>query len=173
VTARGRQRHVRLASNLVASMLESVMTVAAIQAPPRRRPARGNPQLRFARTCYDHLAGRLGVALADAFVARGYAELDEDGGILTETGADALTSLDIRIAPGRRPLCRPCLDWTERRHHLAGRIGAALCDHCFERGWIARLRDSRAVAITPAGAQAFERLFGIGLCEAPDLAPSA
>src|SRR5215217_3162815 len=90
VTARGRERHVRLASNLVASMLEGIMTVAAIQAPPRRLPPRGNAQLRLARTCYDHLAGRLGVALADAFVDRGYAELDEDGGVLTEAGVRAL-----------------------------------------------------------------------------------
>ena len=141
------------------------MTVAAIQAPPRRLPARGNAALRLARTCYDHLAGRLGVAMADAFVARGYAEIEEDGGILTEAGAGALASLDIGIGRGRRPLCRPCLDWTERRHHFSGRLGAALCAHCFERGWIRRLTDSRAVAITPAGGEAFERHFGIRVDE--------
>ncbi|HEX2137639.1 MAG TPA: winged helix-turn-helix domain-containing protein [Microvirga sp.] len=163
VTPQGRHRHYRLASGLVASMLERITLVAAVQAPPRRPPAGGHAALRLARTCYDHLAGRLGVALADAFVARGYAQLDEDGGTLTAAGADMLETMGIEIGGGRRPLCRPCLDWTERRFHLAGKLGAALCAHCFERGWTTRIRDSRAVAITPAGAEALERHFGIRL----------
>jgi len=117
--------------------------------------------LRTARTCYDHLAGRLGVALADALTERGLVTLSADGGEVTAAGQRFLEEFGARPAAGRRVFCRPCLDWSERRPHLAGRVGAALACRCFELGWIARERDTRAVAITQAGRAGFRERFGI------------
>jgi DNA-binding transcriptional ArsR family regulator len=161
----GRHRYYRVASPLVARMLESISLVAAIEAPPRHRPrSMRDDALRLARTCYDHLAGRLGVAIADALVARGAVILSDDGGEVTTDGAAFLAdrlALDLGQIPRRRAFCRPCLDWSERRLHLAGAVGAALAERCFALGWIERIRDSRAVAITPRGQIALRELFRI------------
>ena len=166
LTRQGRHSYYRLASPLVGRMLEGLMAVA-VDGPPRYRPRwRGDDQLRQARTCYDHLAGRLGVALADALVARNHVVLTEDGGMATAAGEEFLLAFcpDIRHpGNGRRTFCRPCLDWSERRPHLAGAIGAALAARCFELGWIARIRDTRALAISPAGERGFAETFGITL----------
>src|SRR5712692_3975123 len=115
-------------------MMESIMRVASGAAPTRVRLAVGprDAALRAARTCYDHLAGRLGVALADAMVAGGYAELANDAGVVTGAGIELLGRVGIDVDAlltrrGRRSariLCRPCLDWSERRPHLAGVLGA-------------------------------------------------
>jgi len=173
VESQGRHRYHRLASPEVAQMIESIMQVASIIAPPRRPLSVGprDAALRAARTCYDHLAGRLGVALADAIVEGGYAELNSDGGVITDTGAALLTSIGIDVdalsarrgkrAP--RVLCRPCLDWSERRPHLAGAVGAAICAHSLEHGWIRRIPATRAVAITPKGQRIFRETFGARL----------
>jgi DNA-binding transcriptional ArsR family regulator len=161
----GRHRYYRVASPLVARMLESISLVAAIEAPPRHRPRSvRDDALRLARTCYDHLAGRLGVAIAEALVARGAVVLSDDGGEVTTDGAAFLAdrlALDLVRIPRRRAFCRPCLDWSERRLHLAGAVGAALAERCFALGWIERIRDSRAVAITPRGQIALRELFRI------------
>jgi DNA-binding transcriptional ArsR family regulator len=162
---RGRQMHYRLASREIGHMLESIMAVAVVGAP-RQRPWRGEESLRIARTCYDHLAGHLGVALADALTGRGHVLLGEDGGEVTKGGAAFLAGfgLELQALSGlRRSFCRPCLDWSERRPHLAGALGAALAARSFELGWIGRLRDTRAVAITPAGRRGFADRFGIEL----------
>ena len=156
----GRHRYYRLASPLVGQMVEGVMAVAG-PTPARATTWRGGEALRTARTCYDHLAGRLGVALADALTAGGHVALGADGGEVTEQGARFLDAFGASPAPGRRVFCRPCLDWSERRPHLAGRIGAALTCRCFELGWISRLRDTRAVAITEVGRTGFRERFGI------------
>jgi DNA-binding transcriptional ArsR family regulator len=158
----GRHRYYRLASPLVGQMLEGVMAVSGPEAP-RATTWRGGDALRTARTCYDHLAGRLGVALADALAARGHVALGADGGEVTESGLQFLGEFGANPAAGRRVFCRPCLDWSERRTHLAGRVGAALACRCFELGWIRRQRDTRAVAITQAGMEGFEETFGIAL----------
>jgi DNA-binding transcriptional ArsR family regulator len=161
----GRHRYHRIASPLVARMLESISLVAAIEAPPRYRPrSPRDDALRLARTCYDHLAGRLGVAIADVMVARRAVVLSDDGGEVTTDGAAFLADgfcIDLAKVPRRRAVCRPCLDWSERRPHLAGAIGAALADNCFARGWIERVRDSRAVKITPRGQLALCELLRI------------
>ena len=161
----GRHRYYRVASSLVARMLESISLVAAIQAPPRHRPrSPRDDALRLARTCYDHLAGRLGVAIADALVARRAVVLGDDGGEITADGATFLVEglgIDLAKIYRRRAFCRPCLDWSERRPHLAGAVGAALADTCFARGWIERIRDSRAVAIMPRGHIALHELLHI------------
>ncbi len=162
----GRHCYYRLASPLIATMLESIMAVAA-DGPARYQPRwRGGDALRNARTCYDHLAGRLAVALADALVEREHVVLSEDGGVVTPTGEDFFHCFGIDFRErtrSRRPFCRPCLDWSERRTHLAGAVGAALAAHCFELGWIGRIRDTRAVLITPEGERGFSETFGIKL----------
>jgi hypothetical protein len=127
--------------------------------------------LRAARTCYDHLAGRLGVALADALVEGGRVELASDGGMVTDAGITFFGRIGIDLnkvtarGGGRsaRVLCRPCLDWSERRPHLAGTIGAALCAHCFGKGWIRRNNGTRAVTITPKGRHVFRDEFDVRL----------
>jgi DNA-binding transcriptional ArsR family regulator len=158
----GRHRYYRLASPLVGHMLEGVMAATAPE-PVRQTTWRGGEALRTARTCYDHLAGRLGVALADALTERGHVALGTDGGEVTEQGQRFLDDFGASPVPGRRVFCRPCLDWSERRPHLAGRVGAALACRCFDLGWIARQRDTRAVAITSAGRDGFRETFGIAL----------
>jgi DNA-binding transcriptional ArsR family regulator len=157
----GRHRYFRIASPLVGQMLEGVMAVAG----PERSPTtwRGGEALRMARTCYDHVAGRLGVAMADALIDRGYVTLGSDGGEVTGAGEHFLNDFGASPAPGRRVYCRPCLDWSERRPHLAGRLGAALAARCFELGWIARQRETRALAVTAAGRDGFRDTFGIVL----------
>jgi DNA-binding transcriptional ArsR family regulator len=169
VEKQGRHRYHRLASQAVAQMIESIMQVASLLEEPQRRLSVGprDAALRQARTCYDHLAGRLGVALADAMVSGGYAELANDAGVMTESGMallgrigidlDALTTCHKRA---QRVLCRPCLDWSERRAHLAGSVGAAICTHSLEHGWVRRIPDTRAVAITPKGLRVFREQFG-------------
>jgi DNA-binding transcriptional ArsR family regulator len=155
VVAQGRHRYYRLASPLVANMLESINIVAAVQAPPRRRPSsRIDAAMRDARTCYDHLAGRLGVALADKLVARRYVELSEEAGAVTGSGRKFLAEFGIdldAVQRGRRCFCRACLDWSERRSHIAGALGAAIAERCFTLGWVARIPDSRAVRVTSDG----------------------
>jgi DNA-binding transcriptional ArsR family regulator len=158
----GRHRYYRLASPLVGQMLEGVMAVSGPEAP-RATTWRGGEALRTARTCYDHLAGRLGVALADALAERGHVALGADGGEVTDAGLQFLNEFGATPAAGRRIFCRPCLDWSERRPHLAGRVGAALAGRCFDLGWIKRQRDTRAVAITGAGREGFRCTFGITL----------
>ncbi len=160
----GRHRYHRLASPAVAQMIESTMSVAA----PRRKAVVVGPRdaaLRRARTCYDHLAGQLGVAIADTMVSRALVELSPDGGALTENGALFLRGIGVEIDLGRptgRVFCRPCLDWSERRPHIAGAVGAALCRACFARGWVRRIEGTRAVAVTPSGNAAFKETFGLG-----------
>jgi DNA-binding transcriptional ArsR family regulator len=159
----GRHRYHRLASPEVARGIEALMEVAAV-GPARHRPSGPRDEaMRNARTCYDHLAGRLGTALADALQTRGDVVLSDEGaGAITDRGVKFLAEFGVQLGEGgKRPLCRTCLDWSERRPHFAGRLGAALCSRSFELGWIVRSKDSRAVAVTPAGRQGFAAAFGI------------
>ena len=162
----GRHRYYRLASPLVGHMLEGIMAVAGeadAARPERRTTWRGGEALRTARSCYDHLAGRLAVGLADALCERGHVALTADGGEVTDTGHRFLRDFGAEPEPGRRVFCRPCLDWSERRPHIAGRLGAALSCRCFELGWIERQRDTRAVTITETGRTGFAERFGVRL----------
>jgi DNA-binding transcriptional ArsR family regulator len=168
VEQQGRHRYHRLASPAVAQMMESIMQVAARARPEQRKIFTGprDAALREARTCYDHLAGRLGVSLADALVDRGHIELTPDAGLVTDSGMALLTRLGIDLDTAlrtKRLLCRPCLDWSERRPHLAGRVGAALCAHFLDGGWIRRIDGTRAVAITPKGQRNFRDALGLRL----------
>lgn len=166
VERQGRHRYHRLASGEVAQLLEGIMQLAVAQAEPVR-PATGprDARLRFARTCYDHLAGRLGVAIADRLVAEGAVRIEDGTALVTERAPPVLASLGLQAgelqAPGRaRPACRPCLDWSERRPHLAGRLGALLCAHCLQQGWLLQRRGTRIVELTPRGAVALRDWLG-------------
>jgi DNA-binding transcriptional ArsR family regulator len=168
VSRQGRHRYHRLASIKVARMLESLMETAASTLPPSRRIATGpaDEAMRRARTCYDHFAGGLGVAITDALVARGAIELGDEAGLLTPAGADFVAQFGLDGGAGNgsasaRPLCRPCLDWSERRPHLAGKVGAAICSHFMEQGSVRRIGSSRAVEVTPKGRKALKDIFGI------------
>jgi DNA-binding transcriptional ArsR family regulator len=167
VTRKRRYRYYRIASPLVARMLESIKAVAAVEVPPRYQPrSTQDDRLRFARTCYDHLAGQLGVAIADALVAKGYIVLTEDGGEVTDSGAHFLSVFGAELTAksrNRRIFCRPCLDWSERRYHVAGLVGAEIWRRCLELGWLRRDRDTRAVRVTPAGQIGLRDTFGISL----------
>lgn len=169
VEAEGRHRYYRLARPEIASALEALQALAPrVRAidEPRSPEAR---RLRSARSCYDHLAGRLGVAIAQAMEARGLLSVPANtpaGKLygLTEAGAAWFAELGVSL-PGSgthgRPPARRCLDWTERRHHLAGPLGAALLRRLVELGWIVRTPGSRAVTVTPAGAEGLRRSLGI------------
>ncbi|OZI66383.1 ArsR/SmtB family transcription factor [Bordetella genomosp. 11] len=177
VERQGRHRYHRLASPAVARMVEGMMAVASElrgpEAATRPSPPRVGPRdaaLRYARTCYDHLAGEIAVAMADRLVARGHVELSPDGGVLTADGASFLRGLgvDLEAAAARaghktsgRVFCRPCLDWSERRPHIGGALGAALCHCCFTQGWMRRAPGGRAVTVTPPGQLALREAFGL------------
>lgn len=138
--------------------------VATASATPRRAVPRIDPALREARTCYDHLAGRLGVALADALVARGAVALTQEAGEVTDSGRALLGSLGIALESprgSRRLDCRPCLDWSERRPHLAGVLGAALLRRFVELGWLRRAPASRAVMVCAEGRRGLAATFGL------------
>ncbi|MCG5241777.1 ArsR/SmtB family transcription factor [Azospirillum doebereinerae] len=160
----GRHRYYRLASPEIAQAMEALMALAA-SGPKRHRPVGPKDEaLRAARTCYDHLAGRLGIALADALHAQGHVVLADGTGVVTAAGRRFLDDFGIGLGTeltGRRPLCRTCLDWSERRPHLAGRLGAGLLDRSLALGWIARVPDSRAVSVTAEGREGFAATFGI------------
>jgi hypothetical protein len=166
VLQQGRYRYHRLASPQVAQMLESLMLVAAGTLTPRTGPR--DLSLRTARTCYDHIAGQLGVGIADAMQQQGFVEIDDDAGLLTESGGVFLARQGIVLDEPRDrrrtkalPLCRLCLDWSERRPHLSGRVGAALCRHGLALGWIRKRAGSRALDVTPEGQRVFRDVFRV------------
>jgi DNA-binding transcriptional ArsR family regulator len=168
VHRQGRHHYHQLASPAVARMLEGMMEVSQVEATRTRRPIVTGPRdaaMRAGRTCYDHLAGQLGVQLADGLTRRGHVELSPEGGAVTEPGMAFLHEfgVDLDGAPrgGKRVFCRPCLDWSERRLHIGGTLGAALAALCFDLGWVARLPGTRAVAVTAAGRRGFADRFGI------------
>ncbi|MGK5740865.1 ArsR/SmtB family transcription factor [Micromonospora sp. URMC 103] len=169
----GRHRYLRLADPNVAQLLEDLAGRAAPAPEPARtlRAARAGAALAYARTCYDHLAGRLGVLVHDTLLDR--ALLDRTGGLaLTAAGLEWCADLGLPVAPlraARRPLLRDCLDWTERRPHLSGALGAALCARLLDLGWLTR-GPGRSVRLTPAGAPALAAALGL---TPADLAPPA
>jgi len=164
VEVQGRHHYYRLHDERVARLVEAMATIAP--APPARTPAQRDAArtLRFARTCYGHLAGTLGVALTGAIRERGYLNEADAGFIVTAAGDRWFRDfgIDLDALRGqRRPLARRCLDWSERRHHLAGALGVAIASRCFDNGWIARVRDSRAVRLTDRGREAMRREFSL------------
>jgi DNA-binding transcriptional ArsR family regulator len=170
----GRRRHFRLASPTVADMIDGIVAVA-LQKRPRYRPlSRQARALSAARICYDHLAGRLSVDLTDAFIERRYVRTDDDEAAeITVAGTRFFTEFGIELPAlrsTRRQPCRLCLDWTERRPHIAGAIGAAITKRYFDLGWIERTNGSHAVVVTPSGRRGFQKTFGIDASEPGDRA---
>lgn len=159
----GRHRYHRLASPQVAQALEALLQAAAPAPAPRTGPR--DDALRLARGCYDHLAGRLAVAMATHLVEAGALVLDADGAqpLPALPGRLAALGLDpaALAAPAPGAVCRPCLDWSERRLHLAGRLGRLLCRHCLAQGWLRRRSESRALQVTPRGAVALRDWLGL------------
>lgn len=158
----GRHRYYGLSEDEVGLMLESLMGFAASRGLTRHRPGPKDPALRKARVCYNHLAGDYGVRLLDSLIAAREIELTGDDLSLTDAGRDRVESLGIDYAAlrkSRRPLCRSCLDWSERRSHLAGSLGEALLMLFIDRGWAKREKDSRVIRFTDRGEKAFLDLF--------------
>jgi DNA-binding transcriptional ArsR family regulator len=173
----GRHRYVRLAGPDTAALIESLASMAPHRAaPPRSLPAASRRRaLERARTCYDHLAGTLGVAITDAMTGRGLLDWSR-GAVLTERGMRWLGEVGIAPPPATgRPLVRSCLDWTERRPHLAGGVGAAICRHALDAGWISRIGTGRAVTVTDKGRRALQEHLGLAaeLAREPQPARSA
>lgn len=163
VEAQGRHRYYRLADADVAGLLETLMGVAARAKALRTRPGPKEPQMRHARVCYDHLAGDLGVGLFDAFKKNKWIlPGPEKTFALTKLGRIKVQTFGVDIEDleqGARPLCRACLDWSVRRHHLAGALGAAILDEVFERGWATQKRGSRVLEFTRIGEAGLRRVF--------------
>jgi DNA-binding transcriptional ArsR family regulator len=164
----GRHRYFRLASPKIVEMLDGIVAVA-LENRPRFRPlSRQAQELSAARICYDHLAGRLSVDLADFLSTHEYIVPGDEAAEITEAGTRFLTEFGIDLAAlgsTRRHFCRLCLDWTERRPHIAGAVGAALTKRCFDLGWTERMKYSRAVIVTASGKRGFLETFRIGAPE--------
>ncbi len=161
----GRHRYVRLAEARVAQLVEDLAGQASphgdVVRPRSLRASSAGAAMARGRTCYDHLAGRLGIAVTDALTGRGLLRQDT-GFALTDAGLGWFDSTGIPLdRTGRRPLARGCLDWTERRPHLAGVAGAALCRHALDSGWCVRIGSERAVKVTADGERELAELLGI------------
>lgn len=170
VEQQGRHRYFRLADRDVAHLLESLMSVAFRAGAVRLRSSPREPALRRARMCYDHLAGEVGVQFYESLVQQRLVRATPAGAEITPEGAQWFAQVGIdtsALAQHRRMLCRPCLDWSERRHHLGGALGAALLQRLFEGGWAQRAQGSRVVHFTAKGELALRQW----LAASPDAPP--
>jgi len=170
----GRHRYYRLANNSIAGLIEQLMVVSGelTAAAAQRKPIVTGPRdraLRHARLCYDHLAGEIAVGIAHNMATRGLIEFADDGGAVTGAGMELFAALHVDVAsrspdqPRGATFCRPCLDWSERRPHIAGVVGKALYTAFLRTDWLRAPASGRVVQVTPVGLQAFERHFGVHL----------
>ncbi|TIQ29246.1 MAG: winged helix-turn-helix transcriptional regulator [Mesorhizobium sp.] len=160
LASQGRHRYYGLAGPQVAGMIEAIIGVAEAVGPKRVRPGPRDAAMRVARVCYDHLAGEQAVAMLDRLVGRKVLLRDDNEIRLSPSAISHFAALGIEIdTKARRPVCRACLDWSVRRTHLAGALGAAILDKVIAEKWARREKDSRAVVFSPKGRQAFERVF--------------
>ncbi len=160
VEHQGRHRYYRLAGTDVAAALEALMGIAGRVRPLRTRPGPKDEAMRVARVCYDHLAGELGTELLDSLKAGEKLAETQDKLTISPSGRGFFCDFGIDMASleqSRRPMCRACLDWSERRMHIAGSVGAALLNGFLQRGWARREKNSRALTFTLAGRRAFEQ----------------
>ncbi|MCP3878359.1 MAG: helix-turn-helix transcriptional regulator [Sulfitobacter sp.] len=163
VEAQGRHRYFQLADRHTAELLELLGAVSTPLTPTTGRTAR---RLSHARSCYDHLAGVVAVNIYDGLIGNRYLILDEDQTALTDTGRNLFTELGIdveSVVASKRPTVRRCLDWTERRHHLAGALGAALFDTMLTNEWIRPGQEPRSIQISTEGTKALHRHFGLAV----------
>jgi len=162
VQRQGRHRYFQIADELVADLVERLCRLALRDGAPRVRTGPTDPALRKARVCYDHLAGDVGVRLFESLIAQKWLVLAGDGIALSPAGERALGDFGIdlpAVLGARRVVCRPCLDWSVRRHHLAGALGAAILSRIYARRWARKDLTSRALHFTPSGEQELARVF--------------
>ncbi|RUW49204.1 ArsR family transcriptional regulator [Mesorhizobium sp. M1A.F.Ca.ET.072.01.1.1] len=160
LASQGRHRYYGLAGPQVAGMLEAIIGVAEAVGPKRVRPGPRDAAMRVARVCYDHLAGEQAVAMLDRLGDRKLLLRQEHEIRLSPSAISHFAALGIEIdSKAKRPICRACLDWSVRRSHLAGALGAAILDKVIVEKWARRDKDSRAVVFSPKGKQEFERVF--------------
>ncbi len=158
----GRHRYFRLADADVANLIETLMGVAARAGHLRTRTGPREPAMRHARVCYNHLAGDLSVALFDHFLIDGLLAATGEHLDITAKGHHAFAAFGIDMSPRRRgPLCRRCLDWSERKSHLGGPLGVALLTRIIEQGWAKRDESSRAIVFSARGEVTMKRQFGL------------
>ncbi len=161
----GRHRYYAIASEAAAHVVEALMGFATAQGQTRTRTGPKDQALRKARVCYNHLAGEAGVQLFESLTARYFVSYGRKGLSLTDAGAKFIGKLGVDVAAleqDRVPLCRECLDWSERRSHLAGSLGRALFAQMLDKRWLRRDTGSRAVHFSPNGARAFALAFPQG-----------
>ena len=167
VKAQGRHKYFKPASPLVAELMELLMVLAPDQKMKAPTPRAGEP-LRRGRMCYDHLAGELGIGITEALVRQGILRKEADAFAVTKRGGAWFSDLGIDLDSARalrRKFAASCLDWTERRDHLGGALGAALAERLVDLGWIARKRHSRAVSVTEAGRRRLAEDFRLNLSD--------
>ena len=160
----GRHKYFSLANDDVAHVLEGLMGLAAGSGHLRQRPGPKDAELRRARVCYNHLAGDMGTQLFDSLLMRGHILLDGEDLTLTKAGGDFVRGFGIdldELRDKRAPLCRECLDWSERRSHLAGSLGRAFLSRFENLSWAKRDQKTRVVSFSKNGAEEFERLFAL------------
>lgn len=161
----GRFRYYRISSPEVAEILEQIdsIDIDMVGAPERPTPGAA---MALARSCYDHLAGNLGVTIFDTVERRNYISTSENGWTLADDGKTFFAEMGLDIdglVMARRPAVRACIDWTERRNHLGGGLGAALLNHMFVRRWVSRRTDRRVLLVSTRGRQALREHFAIDL----------
>lgn len=164
----GRRRHYRLAGPQVAEVIEAALTIAPARPVSNLRESRQGEAIQFVRTCYDHLAGAVGVALTDSLQHQGLLQSAGGGYALTSRGERRLRTLGIDVDALRRrqrAFARPCLDWTERRPHLAGALGCGITGRLLELDWLRRIPGGRALRVTDAGAVALRDELGLNLAQ--------
>lgn len=164
VEPQGRHRYFRLASPEVAQVIECLVSLGQAKVEPLRSTRVQDSELGFARTCYDHLAGRLAVAISSSMQSRGWLQISAASFVITDTGAAGLRAFGIdrdEFRPRRGPLGRACLDWSERKHHVAGPLGAALLQQMLERKWLSRVREGRLIRLLPFGRTELRRHLGV------------
>ncbi|MBW8294442.1 helix-turn-helix transcriptional regulator [Sphingopyxis sp.] len=158
----GRHKYFELASSKVAEAIEVLMGLAADSGHLRTRTGPRDEALRAARRCYNHLAGSAGVQLYESLIRRGYLNIKASGLSLSLQGREFAEGLGIdlgQLSASRTPLCRECLDWSERKTHLAGSLGRALLDHMIEDKWVRHNTNSRVITFTSRGHQCFAAAF--------------
>lgn len=162
--AHGRHRYYRLANAEVGHALEALNAIAPLRPVRSLRDSDHSKALHFARMCYDHIAGELGVTLTNRMVELGMVDEEDRDFVITIEGRQWFGKFGIDVGilqRGRRHFARQCLDWSERRYHMAGALGAAVTNRLFERGWIERIPGGRAVSVTDIGFERLAREWGV------------
>lgn len=166
VMKNGRHRYYALKSHEVAEVLEALQVIAPLQKSIKPRTSKISPELCYARTCYDHLAGQLGVAVTDALMTKGYLLANDDQYEVTATGETWFTGVGINlpdIHKKRRKFAFACLDWSERKFHIGGALGSAIAEVFIESGWVKRHKQNRSLTITHTGHTQLNKHLGIRL----------